>query len=450
MSKQTTTIAKLNIAANSPEFKSIRERIKTAIATLNPVEVVTPLNLKTAKSNWIKEAKNGVFTNPHFEYNLELLEETISHRDRLEELELELNTLRPDLLDTAASFVWDQLHFALLDGIGTTYLAEAIKNGNDNDAAEAVAKKYGLPEQMNVARALETALQNCAEDTLDHEIVNLRIPLSEDARNLLLDRELNAEQIGEMFNWAMNQYFADPWPIEILENCGSIDVRDKSSFGHPIIAIPDTRKVTAMKLAELIGHEIESHWRGSINAEKIGALKCDDELVYEGIAVLKDKCFNRKYNATFSLSSCYYILAMQEALHSHSFSETAKLIYGYLPDSTKNREAKTWTYTYRVYRGITDTKNPHGYAFTKDRAYFEGWFFARDLDTKGLRDYLSFSTLNQESFKRFMEIVDLEDVKKNAILDLNIQERSLDKMLKNLLYAGTQAANLVKIAETIV
>ena len=197
-----------------------------------------------------------------------------------------------------------------------------------------------------------------------------------------------------------------------------------------------------MKLAELIGHEIECHWRSSVNAELIGALKCDDELIYEGLAALKDKTFNRDYNGTFNLNSAYYIIAINEATRGTCFADIAKTIYNYLPDSTKNKEAKAWLYTYRAMRGITDTENPSGYAFTKDRAYFEGWLYAKMLEIHGKTSYLSFSTLNQKSFERLMEIVDIEDIEASAFMDRDVQSRSIEKLLKNSSYLGTQVEKL--------
>ena len=433
MFTQKTTIEKLNTAAK--KYAKIREEIRTAISTLNPVEVVTPINVGDEKKAWLEKAKNGVFTNPHFEYNQQLLDETIALRPRLIELLDRLMSI-PATDDVAEQFVLKQLEFALRDGIGTTYLAEAISEGNDNDSADAVVKKYGLPTEVNVEDALEIAKNNDAKNKFEHKVAQEH-PYPKNNLEVMTDKshELEAKEIKDMFLWTMKDYPANSWPVIIDDTATSIDVRDKSSYGQPVIVIPTKRKVTGMKLAELIGHEIESHWRSSVNAEKIGALKCDDELVYEGLAVYKDKLFNRRYLETFELNNAYYVVSISEATKGKSFEEVSKIIFDLLPESLgDSRYTKAWMYTYRVFRGITNAENPEGYAFTKDRAYFEGWRYAKSLEEQGKYDYLSFSTLNQTSFERLMEIIDIEDVKAHAVLDLNLQEKSLEKILKCITY----------------
>ena len=161
MFTQKTTIGKLNTAAK--KYGKIREEIRTAIATLNPVEVVTPVNVKEEKEAWLAKAKSGVFTNPHFEYNQQLLDETIALRPQLIELLDRLKAL-PKTDDVAEQFVLEQLEFALRDGIGTTYLAESISEGKDSDSADAVVKKYGLPTEINAEDALEIAKNNDAKN----------------------------------------------------------------------------------------------------------------------------------------------------------------------------------------------------------------------------------------------------------------------------------------------
>lgn len=442
---EKTTIAELKLAAS--KYSNIREEIKLAIATLNPVEIVTPVNVAEEKKVWIENAKKGTFRNPRFIYNYELLNSTITSRLLLESLMQNLTSMKPTEDDIAESFVWEQLYSALSDGIDTTFLAEAIRDGKDNDAADIIVKKYGLPSDKNIGFALNVVLDNNAKNELEHTI-GRTFSLAESTEKALTTVKLNATQIKEMFEWTMKDYLADSWSVVIDENCTSIDVRDKSQYGHPVIVIPTNRQVTGMKLAELIGHEIECHWRSSVNAESIGALKCDDELIYEGLAALKDKAFNRQFLGSFNLSSAYYVIAINEAIHNHSFADTAKLIYNYLPE-IENREAKTWLYTYRVFRGITDTENKTGYAFTKDRAYFEGWIFAKLLEIHNETSYLSFSTLSRRSFDRFKEIIDIEDVEAHAVNDKNLQEKSIEKMARNLLYGNTQAKGLVTLMESI-
>ncbi|MBQ6486450.1 hypothetical protein IJI76_01850 [Candidatus Saccharibacteria bacterium] len=66
-----TTFKELQIAAE--KFHSVREEIRREIATLNPVELVTPLNLVEEKKKWIENVKGGYFGNPNFIYDREKL-----------------------------------------------------------------------------------------------------------------------------------------------------------------------------------------------------------------------------------------------------------------------------------------------------------------------------------------------------------------------------------------
>jgi hypothetical protein len=419
-------------------FREVRELIEALVIQINPVELVTPVNLNKAKSAWIEKAKNGVFENPVFEYDQSLIERTIKKRTELKSMKALLESIRPPKSELACLFVWEQLYLAVNDAINTTLLAECMRDRNDEDAGRYIREKYGVPGDLACSNALSVVLDNLNRGLLEQEM-KPKFLFEDTGMTLLKDSELNSEFIREMFLWTMDQYPAEHWEIDIDDGYGAIDVRDKSKKGHPIIAIPTSRKVNGYKLAELIGHEIECHWRSSVNAGLIGAVKCDDELVYEGLAVLKDKTFNRDYLGTFNMNNAYYIVSMREALNGHSFEEVARLIYNYFPDNLANRAQKAWIYTYRVFRGISDTSNRFGYAFTKDRAYFEGYNLAIELEKQGQADYLSFSTLPLTSFERFMEITDLEDIKKNAVPDLHIQAISLEKILKKLQASNPEA-----------
>lgn len=434
MKNTNISIEDLKLAAIN--LKASRGYVKEAISTLNPVEVVTPTNLEVEKKRWITLAKAGIFENPIFLYNAKLLDDTIAKRQTLYNLEEELLAIEPKESNIAMHFVWDCAYSALQDGISTVELADAIKDGNDFRAGTEVKKKYGEPEIEEIEAAKVAVSVNLGRGDLEARDVDFDPPISLTNRELLTskDHELDASKIKEMFTWAMDQYGTNPWPVEILESCSAIDVRDKSSLGHPIIAVPKKRRVTGLKLAELIGHEIECHWRGSVNAELIGALKCDDEYVYEGIAVLKDKAFSKKYCGTIHKNAAYYMLAINAALKGKSFKDTAEHIFDLIPGSIETKATKAWGFTYRAYRGITNPENPHGYAFTKERAYFEGWRYAIKLENEGKADYLSFNTLSKKNFEKFMEIIDIDDVRKHAMTDLNVQERSIEKLLRCMNY----------------
>ena len=439
MDPKKTTIKKL--ATSAARFRRIHEKVHDAIVAINPVEIVTPENANEEKATWIKKAKNGIFDNPVFTYNQKHLDNIIALRPQLERLrsELETTSCPPDPRDphghVANQFILEHFRTAIEDAIDTTFLAEAIKNGKDDVSKSIIEKKYGYPSKDSFEKALAIVKNNyennCFEHTVEQSKIRQRANLDS-----LINTEFDAKEIKRMFKWAMDSYpNTEAWPIVISDDYTSIDVRDKSAFGYPIIAIPKSRKVNGMKLAELIGHEIECHWRSSVNANLIGALKCDDELIYEGLAVLKDKNFNLKYLGTINFNSAYYIFSMQKALIGKSFGEVGKAIFDCLPECVSDAKAqKAWMYTYRIFRGITDTKNPHGYAFTKDRAYYDGWHYVKELQENGKADYLNFSTLSQKTFERLMQIVDVDNIRNNVIVDKNIQDNALGLIRKDLPY----------------
>lgn len=437
------TIAELNKA--SEEFSPIREELRSTISTLNPVELVTPKDVAKVKNDWIESAEKGIFENPQFSYNEELLKDTKGKTEELQDLQIKL--LRLTRETPAKEFVWGLMYSALNDAIATTALAESMLAGDDVASKVAVAIKYGKTEEKNLRLAHEAAVSIQQRGSLKDPCE--KIAFAEEDFDLLKSSKLRAGEIKRMFEWMMNEYNSNKkWPVEIIEDCSAIDVRDKSSFGHPIIAIPADREVSGWKLAELLGHEIECHWRNSVNSELIGALKGDDELVYEGLATTKDNRFNKLYLGDNKCPQPYYILAEELALQGQSFAEVSSQIYNMLPSKLKNKARSTWVYTYRTFRGITDTANPAGYAFTKDRAYFEGFIYANELRMRGLNHYLSFGTLSKDHLEKLITLTDLEDVEKSTIPDKKLQQKAIEKMLKCLRY-GSQSTSLAEVKSQV-
>ena len=66
-----TTIEKLLDAAQ--KYDTVRRKVLKVISTINPVEMVTPLNFTEAKNDWISKAESGFFENPNFIYDPVLL-----------------------------------------------------------------------------------------------------------------------------------------------------------------------------------------------------------------------------------------------------------------------------------------------------------------------------------------------------------------------------------------
>lgn len=403
------------------KYYSLINRIRDAVSGLNSVDVVTPINAGVEKEKWIKKVRKGYFVNPQFWYNVPLLKTTISRRGRLSSLESELSSIEPR--GEAEQFVLNQLMNVVQDGIDTTNLAESILFPHDDELLEIVIRKYGVPDEKNTRLALDQVMLTRESDCFEQKTESLVHTCFKDEKNF------DAEGIREILDWAMRQY-GKCWPIEINPNYTSINACENGTIGHPMIVIPENIQVSGLKLAELIGHKIDCHWRSSINAGLIGIPKCDDEFVYEGLAALKDKEFSRNYHGNFNHSSVYYLIAIKEALQAKSFANVSAFIYDCLPVSLgEDRAAMAWHYTYSVFRGITDIENSHGYAFTKDRVYFEGYLFAKEVSDDGKADFLSFSTLDRNDFERLMNIVSIDDIRNSVMLDKNIQEVFLRQLL---------------------
>ena len=400
------------------KYAEIKNRIQLVISTINPVEMVTP-NLEEVKETWIENAKNGVFLNPKFHYNYTLLIREAQKIPMLELLKSDLAEI-PPTANPAEVFVYHHLMSVVDDTLYTLKAAEAMVRGDDTTTARYFLAKYGQPDihtywmAMNIAgHGVKTKHQKSTK-------------ISPESIKLLEDTVLDAQFIKEMFIWAMEQYDT-PWPVEILSDCSAIDVRDRNSLGSPMIAIPADRRVSGLKLIELIGHEIESHWLGSKNAEKIGTLKVDSELIYEGAAKLKDYQFGASFLGEATMPQPYYIIAERQALLGYSFAEVGKNLIELYGISAK----RAWGFTYRTFRGITDATNKSGYAFTKDRAYLEGFIIAQQIQDKNPA-LLSFNTLKSKDLAALEAIIDPADLATMALKDKKIQEESAREILRRI------------------
>ncbi|MBQ6570736.1 DUF1704 domain-containing protein [Candidatus Saccharibacteria bacterium] len=416
-----------DLQRSASKYQLIYLNLSYRISALNPVEMLTPTNLASAKTAWLEKAECGLFTNPSFHYNQALLSAAASQSDALESLKYTIDDT-PAVSESDA-FLLRHYRRIAEDALLTTRMAKAMLAGDDVALAQYVLAKYGRPEETERAFSLiyrPTDESSSDEETEKAEEAEAKDSLSAELKELKKP-QLNAEFIKKIFLWAMTQYGVRPWPVEILKNCSAIDVRDKNSSRYPMIAIPASRKVGALKLAELVGHEIECHWRNSQNLSLINCLKSDDELVYEGLAKDKDLAFQSKY-ATDSTLAPFYVLAQNMALQGRGFVGIASFVY----ENTASPK-KAWTVAYRTLRGLTNTINLHGYAFTKDRAYFEGLLYVQRLRDSGRDIYLNFGALSPRDLEDLSASLDRKSVLESEMLsDLDIQSKTLEKIAQEL------------------
>ena len=397
------------------------EQLTEAAMSLNPVELVTPINLAQEKKLWIDQVENhGVFTNPRFEYDHQKLVSAVETGNRVAFAARTLQHICSPRTNTD-EVIMRILRHRIDDALLTANIAASILLGNDAATTKYVQEKYGVPDQMLVLACQRAArIPELAEPKIESSFTK--------EKQAELKAEVhNAASISTAFQNAIYRYQIDNWDVVVTDQASSIDVRNKTSNGCPQVVIPTTREVNGLKLAELIGHEIECHLRDSANAEAaftellsrtpLAALvpllaKSDDEMLYEGHAKLSDVAVN----GSQAIPAPYYTIAIDLALSGKSFAEIGEYIYGLrleAGESPKVVAKNTWTTVYRVMRGATHTTG--GYAFTKDYAYFAGYRIAREI-AESAPYILDFATLTLDEITALSSInVDLRNPKYPAL-----------------------------------
>lgn len=416
----------------SGNLREALEELAEISAGLNLVEMVTPVNATEEKEKWLELARKGLFTDPVFQYNTDLLETVRARKTRLQNLE-------GDFLRRSESLKYEQPKSRTINSIALSRFQETemiirsaeVILGQDVPYLNMVMGTI-FPEVqselLEVANTEAKRLINPSEEATGKRDFAL---LSKADRLKLQEMKLDAEEIRNYFWIVAKQYGIEMTrPIEVSTSATSIDVRDKSSVG-PIVVVPHTREVSGLKLLELIAHEVEGHWRASENAQAIlpliggGALKPNDETFYEGHAMLLE------HRAKFMLKGVkdemakpWYILAINFAKSGCSFSDTAVKLFPQIRTTTKDDDIaykQVWGICMRVYRGLSNTHdNSKKYAFTKDQAYFSGRMLAEDLFDAGLEHLLEFSTLSIRDLETLSQVFKIKptDVKYRRRVDV--------------------------------
>ncbi len=384
-------------------------QLSDILAKINPVEMVTAKNAAEAKDDWVKKAKDGFFTDPYLMYDRDLLKKINSYNA---DLLMAKSRVQHGVISENAQ--QEAIKLLLLnrieDAIITTEMAASILLSDDAGTTELSKKLYGAPSNSQIVMAY---------DIVNGEVKRpvLKSRFMKKDQKALEAMNFNASEIAHWFTEALKIYGIEGWLIDVSKNYTSIDVRDKNSTGTPTICIPEKRTVNGLKLLELIGHEIESHLRGSENCKALiaGVLeeksplaplypiiaKSDNELFYEGVAKISDVGIN----GSDGLPLPYASIAYNQARHGSNFGEIAEVIFEMRMKNTsikktakkgededeRRRDAAlkgAWTTTYRIMRGATNTAKG-GYSFTKDYIYASGYEVARLTNPK----YLDFGSM---------------------------------------------------------
>ena len=393
--------------------------------TLNPVAICNPKNLDDIADEWKKCAVTGHFFSPRFQYDhIELGRAAIiGNRVYAYWNKVRYNCTPQNDIDRAILTILEhRVQHALL----ASEIASGICRERDDDTQAAIIGIYGQPSNSFIMRCY---------DSLDHfatyrEFTKPRF--DEKTMAELASRRYKASEIRSIFTKVLDYYgFRPEWECVLDPKVKTIDARDKTEDGQSRLVVPTRRVSDGIKMATLIGHEIESHIRSSENSrhlmrqllsksplEPLANLlaKSDDECFYEGVAKMSDVALM----GDNELPHPFYTIAINLALHEHKpFSEVASIIYALNRTASTTNEAAaktTWNITRRVFRGATNTTA--GFAFTKDYSYLYGYEIAKEAPAS----YYDYSTMTLDELHLLETAgVDLSTPhfpKKDAVVDI--------------------------------
>ncbi len=422
----------------SPALRKVLETLGKIVQDINIVEMLTPVNAKEEEKKWTELAKRGKWTNPLFRYDEKLLASVAKKEDAL-------MSLRPHLLSAAQTMAADEVGKTLYELVCQRYreaqlsvsLAANVLKKQEAKSAAIIRDIYGTPETETVAAAYDYARQ-LADGTGKIQQDDTQ---KKRVRRELKDLEFRADEIREYFIWTAEQCgIARTRPVRIDEIATSIDVRDKSSKGSGVF-IPESRKVSGLKLVELCGHEVLCHWQDSERAARVlpllgsGTLKPADETLYEGHAALTDYHTHLMLgDKTQKQQLPFYILAIEMARNGLTFAEAAPILYekirivklGEMPAMRR-----AWKTCLRIFRGSNGGMNNDAtsYAFTKDRAYFEGRMVADKLHAQHQDNILEISTISLKDVELLQPVVEFDSDTSDPATTENIQRRLIQKIL---------------------
>lgn len=399
-----------------PELVREAERLQELTHTWNPVEFVTASSGSIAreKAKLFENFEQGRGYNPVFEYpaveqiEIDIPKAEAEIRDVLKQVRAFPAKTRAEQIAKVA------LYYKAKDDLATVDLISGIREKDEKKIKQAVNTKYAGtdPVLLSVAEGRYQEAIAVSESVVDTEGASPL--LSPEQQTVLKETILNVEQVKESLEWLLNCYGMlrteenpEGFQVKISSEVTAPDVRDKSS--EPMtIYLPVTYTSTAERLLALMYHEIEGHARQSMNGKKFwvggGALKVDDEALYEGLAMRHEEDYCRRFLGEMVGTSVPYIvfgIAQAEAgadfmnifrdqvdrrLHvALKVEPTQAIDYTDAKTQAALSEAMqiAWVRTYRVMRGHVDTSNPEGFAFPKDLAYLRGGLIDRQLVASG-------------------------------------------------------------------
>ena len=365
--------------------------------TMNPVIICNPTNLSDIEKDWKASARAGYFPNPDFRYNNEELHRIALLGNNIFGYwqQIRNNCVCQNRLDRV---ILEMLEHRACDAMLAAEMAAGIYNEEDLRTQGAITTAYGRPSSSFIMRCYDVL----ANPTTYYSYNKPRFNATKLAE--LESRSFKATEIRDTFNAVLDYYgFRPVWECTLDPLAKTIDARDKTEDGQPRLVVPSRRISNGRSMAVLIGHEIESHIRGSENSRAllrkiIGdtplaplvnlLAKADNEQFYEGVAKMSDVAIM----GNSAIPHPFYTIAINLALNEgKSFGDVAKTIYMLKYTGAETRDAainSAWNITRRVFRGATDTSK--GFAFTKDYGYLAGYDIVKNIPPY-LHDYSTFT-----------------------------------------------------------
>ena len=393
--------------------------------TLNPVAICNPINLSDIDKDWKTSALAGYFANPVFRYNRDELHRAALQGNNVQHYwyQIQHNCTPQSTIDKA---ILEIIEYRVCETLLAAETAAGIYFEEDARTQTTLLGTYGKPDNSFIMRCY---------DALEHPTTYskpIKSRFSKEQLVALEERRFRPSEIRKTFTNVLDYYgFRPAWECILDPLVKTIDARDKTESGKSQLVVPQKRVLDGYKMAVLIGHEIESHIRGSENSRALFRdllrdsplaplvnllAKSNDELFYEGVAKASDVAIGGA-NAE---PHPYFTIAINLALNEHkSFGEVAHIIYilGYTGSTSAQKAVDfAWNVTRRIFRGATDTSK--GFAFTKDYGYLAGYEVIGDVPAH-LHNY---STLTLNELKLLEDAgVDLMSPKyprKDAIVDV--------------------------------
>lgn len=398
-------------------------------STINPIELITPTNYLAEKQKWLDGGRK--FFNPQFTYDDDAIGDAIQRIDSLAPLN--------DLIEGGTYYDFFRFygmfaHQALvkraeeLAALQTFLRTIVNRNSVPGDHyTNPLGRLYGDIDPDDVKFA-ELLVKYTPEEAYAHQFIWNDIPTTYDVRKYkrffdetlrslngmfseeekveLKKMEFNAEEIAGYFQFVLDYMRENAsyngamareeeenptYYIEVSPKYTAVSVNAFSESGESVIGIPADRKVSGLKLVELVGHELNSHYRSAMSTRAYFRNLLNpygdtcpilplipmmshslDETLSEGLAKLNDI----RVSGEAGMPKPYQILAIDFVQHGHNFKETMEYVFELTRQNHKTENTalnNAWTYTYRIFRGQRDTSSKCGYAFPKDKVYLSGF-----------------------------------------------------------------------------